>query len=105
MSDKHEETEQNYYKNLAANYRKSMCKIFDTYNDLKKYYNIGLIIMVVSLVINLILLVKCFDLNFKNTKLTKELAEMFNENVYLKGQNEDLWETYYAGVTGYDYYE
>lgn len=94
-----------FYENLSSSYKKTVHSIVNSYKKLEKENIIIFIIAVISLVLNIILLGKCFDLTFQNDKLNKELIKEYDKNVYLKSQNEDLWETYYSGVTEYKYYE
>lgn len=94
-----------FYENLVECYKKTQHSIINSYKKLEKENKIIFIVAIVSLFLNIVFLANCFNLMTKIDKLNKDLIKEHDKNVELKGQNEDLWETYYSGVSEYKYYE
>lgn len=94
-----------FYKNLASSYQKTVHGMVGSYKRLEKQNKIIFIIILASLVLNIVFINKCFKLTIQNDKLNKKIKKEHDTNVYLKTQNENLWDTYYSGVSEYKYYE
>lgn len=97
--------EASFYKNLATSYQKTVHSIVRSYKKLESQNKIIFIIILASLVLNIIFINKCFKLTILNDKLNKKIKKEHDTNVYLKSQNENLWDVYYSGVSEYKYYE